>query len=82
MTGIVFIVIGILSVFASVFFFTSKNGELRKIMIWKFLTNAIVFVSLGVYALEFGLPSWLMVVTAPYLVVKLWLIRYLIKNIK
>lgn len=81
-TGVAFIVVGIASVLAAFFFFTSKDGELRKILIWKFATNAITFITLGVYSLEFGLPDWISLFVVPYLVVKFWLLKYLVKNIK
>lgn len=81
-TGIFFIVVGIASVLCSFFFYGSKDGELRKILIWKFATNAVTFITLGVYSIEFPLPDWIALFIVPYLVVKLRLLGYLVKTIK
>lgn len=81
-TGIFCITICIASVLAAFFFYGSKNGELRKILIEKFSTNAITFATLGVYSLEYGLPNWIALFMAPYLFSKFRLLKYLVKNIQ
>lgn len=82
MTAVAFIIVALTSTLVAFFFYGSKNGELRKILIWKFGSNAVTFSALGVYALEYGLPDLLSIFVVPYLVVKFWLLKYLVKNIK
>jgi len=83
--ALIFLSISLGSVFCSYFFWRSENGQLRKIMISKYATMAVVWLTFGLLV-YFSKPSWVVGIAAmiclPYLHQKIRLVRYLIANKK
>lgn len=80
----VYMTLFLCNMLTSYFFWVSKDGELRIIMIRKYLAGAIVFGCFSVMC--FVMPAvslkWASLFCVPYLYVNILLIRYLVKSVK